>query len=214
MQEVNNLKLKRSHIVFITLFLVLIIDQVSKFYIKLNFEIGDEVRLIGDWARLHFVENEGMAYGITLGDGSIHKLILTVFRLFAVGFIIYYLRKLVLEKSSKGLIFSISLILAGALGNIIDSVFYGVIFNESYGQVAQLFPEGGGYSTWLHGRVVDMFYFPMVDTILPDWIPIFGGQPFSFFKYIFNVADSSISIGVTVILIFQKRFFPKPVEGL
>lgn len=208
------MNLKRSHIVFVTLFLVLIIDQISKFYIKLNFEIGDEIRLVGDWARLHFVENEGMAYGITLGDGSIHKLILTVFRLFAVGFIIYYLRKLVLEKSSKGLIFSISLILAGALGNIIDSVFYGVIFSESYGQVAQLFPEGGGYSTWLHGRVVDMFYFPLIDTILPDWIPIVGGKPFSFFKYIFNVADSSISVGVTVILIFQKRFFPKPVEGL
>ncbi len=100
------------------------------------------------------------------------------------------------------------------MGNIIDSVFYGVIFSESYGQLAQLFPEGGGYSTWLHGRVVDMFYFPLIDTILPDWIPIFGGQPFSFFKYIFNVADSSISVGVTVILIFQKRFFPKPTEGL
>lgn len=201
--------MKRSHIVYLTLFLVLLIDQMSKFYIKLNFEIGDEVRYIGDWARLHFVENEGMAYGITLGDGSIHKFILTVFRLFAVGFIIYYLRSLILKNEPKGLIFAISLILAGALGNIIDSVFYGVIFSHSYGQVAQLFPEGGGYSTWMHGKVVDMFYFPMIDTILPDWVPFFGGKPFAFFRYIFNVADSSITIGVTTILIFQKRFFTK-----
>lgn len=199
--------MKRSNLVFLTIFLVLLIDQISKFYIKLNFEIGDEIRYIGDWARLHFVENEGMAYGITLGDGSIHKLILTVFRLFAVGFIIYYLKKLVINKASKGLVFSIALILAGALGNIIDSVFYGVIFNDSFGQVAQLFPAEGGYSTWLQGRVVDMFYFPLIDTYFPDWMPLLGGKELSFFKYIFNVADSSISIGVVIILIFQKRFF-------
>ena len=142
-----------------------------------------------------------MAFGIEV----IGKLFLTLFRIVAVGFIGYYLYKLVKEQYKFGFIACVALVLAGALGNILDSVFYGVVFDHSFGQVATFLPEGGGYGEWLHGKVVDMFYFPLIDTILPDWVPVWGGQPFVFFRPIFNLADSAICVGVFLLLIFYRH---------
>lgn len=190
--------------------LILIVDQIVKFWIKLNYAYGDGFDLFGwSWAKIQFVENEGMAFGWLIG-GEAGKLLLTSFRMLAVPAGIYYIYYLIKQKYHPGLIFSIGLIVAGAMGNLIDSIFYGVIFNHSYGQIAQLFPTEGGYSTWLHGRVVDMFYFPIIETTWPKWIPFFGGKELSFFQYIFNVADSSISIGVASIIIFQNKFIKNP----
>lgn len=170
-------------------------------------EYGEYFKLFNlDWARIHFVENPGMAFGIELG-GNYGKLILSIFRIIAVGFLSYYLSILIKEKASKGLLVSFSLILAGALGNIIDSAFYGLIFSESYpGTVARIFPAEGGYGTFLHGKVVDMLYFPLFNGTYPDWMPFKGGQPFLFFKPVFNLADSAITTGVISILLFQRSF--------
>lgn len=193
---------------------ILVVDQVSKFWIKLNFVYGDGFDMFGlSWAKIQFVENEGMAFGWLMG-GSLGKLLLTSFRLVAAPIGIYYIYYLIKRNYHPGLIFSVGLIVAGAIGNLIDSVFYGVIFNHSYGQVATLFPQEGGYGTLLHGRVVDMFYFPMVETTWPRWIPFVGGSELSFFQYIFNIADSAISIGVASILIFQGKFLKSPPTTL
>lgn len=178
-------------------------------------QYGEEIWMLGlSWARIHFVENNGMAFGFSLG-GDYGKLALSLFRILAVGFLIYYLRLLIKAGASLGLLISFGLILAGAIGNIIDSALYGMIFSESpfHGGLAQMFPEGGGYAGFLHGKVVDMLYFPMVDTTLPEWFPIWGGEPFQFFKPVFNIADSSITAGVLNILLFQRSFFKsKPEE--
>ncbi len=176
---------------------------------------GDEIKIFGlDWALIHFVENNGMAFGISLG-GVYGKLALSLFRIIAVGFLIYYLRLLIRTDVSKGLLVSFALILAGALGNILDSAFYGLIFSESpyHGGLAEIFPEGGGYAGFLHGKVVDMLYFPIVDTYLPEWVPYWGGEHFLFFKPVFNIADLSITIGVVNILLFQRSFFSAPPGG-
>lgn len=175
--------------------------------------ITDSIK-VTPWFYLYFIENPGMAFGMNWG-GDTGKLLLTLFRMGAVGFFSYWLWILVKKKSSLGLIISVSLIIAGAMGNILDSIFYGVIFSESHigGQVAQLFPAEGGYSTWLHGQVVDMLYFPLFEGYLPHWIPIWGGEYFVFFRPIFNVADFSISSGVVLILLFQKRFFRKNINA-
>lgn len=176
---------------------------------------GEEILIFGlEWAKIHFVENNGMAFGISLG-GNYGKLALSLFRILAVGFLIYYLRLLMkTEKTSLGLLVSFALILAGAIGNILDSAFYGLIFSEStyHGEVASLFPEGGGYAGFLHGKVVDMLYFPMFSGIYPDWLPIKGGEAFQFFKPVFNLADTSITIGVLNILLFQRSFFSAEKE--
>lgn len=187
---------------------VLIADQVLKFWVKLNMQIGDEFTVLGDWARFHFIENEGMAYGISFGQGA-GKLALTLFRMTAVVALSYYLFTQVKAKAHAGFIACLSLILAGALGNIIDSVFYGVIFSDSYGQMAQLFPEGGGYGNWFQGKVVDMFYLPIIQGFWPDWVPVLGGRYLEFFRPVFNIADSAITMGVVSFLVFQGRFFPE-----
>ena len=160
---------------------------------------------IADWFILHFTENVGMAFGMEFG-GEMGKLALSVFRIIAVMAIGWYLFSIIRKGAENIVIIAISLVFAGALGNIIDSTFYGIIFNDSYGHVANLFPEEGGYSSLLHGRVVDMFYFPLIEGVFPEWLPIWGGNRFLFFNAIFNVADSAITIGMALVILFQKKF--------
>lgn len=201
--------MKYRHAILIIL-LVIIIDQISKVYIKTHFYYGEEVNVLGTWFRLHFIENEGMAFGMKLSEAATGKLILTLFRLVAVVFGFFLLKKFVKKGYHKGLIICGSLILAGALGNLIDSIFYGLIFTESTFHIAQLVPWGQGYGKMFYGRVVDMLYFPVIDTILPTWVPIWGGKPFSFFDPVFNIADTAISGGVITLLVFQKKFMQTP----
>ena len=191
---------------YLLIFLILIVDQVSKIYIKTNFILGEEVEVF-KWFKIYFIENEGMAWGTEI-PGAYGKIILTLFRLVAVTGIGYWLWDSVERKhSSNFLIVAISLILAGAFGNIIDSVFYGVTFNDSHEELAVLFSEKP-YGTWFHGKVVDMFYFPFIkDYPMPEWVPFIGGRPFTFFNAIFNVADMAISIGVGILIVFNKRAF-------
>ncbi len=192
--------------------LVLLIDQVSKFWVKLNMTIGQDFNIFSDKFLIHFIENPGMAYGMEFG-GEYGKLFLTVFRIIAVSGIGYGLHYMIKNKYNRGFILNVALIFAGALGNIIDSVFYGVIFSEStFYEKAVLFPEAGGYGSLLHGKVVDMLYFPLVEGYFPTWLPIWGGEHFLFFRPVFNIADSAISIGVFLILIFQNRYFKEEVE--
>jgi signal peptidase II len=186
--------------------LILLADQVLKIWIKTHLMIGQEIHLFGERGMLHFIENNGMAFGMEWG-GRAGKLILSIFRIIAIFGIGWYLSTLINKKAHIGLILAVSAIMAGAIGNIIDSAFYGVIFNESYDQVAVLFPQGGGYSSFLHGRVVDMFYFPIINTHWPDWSPIRSGQSLVFFRPVFNLSDASITCGVFSILLFQKRMF-------
>jgi len=186
--------------------IVLLLDQTLKIWIKTNMTLGQEYRIIGNWFIIHFTENNGMAFGMEFwGKGG--KIFLTLFRILAVVGIGWYLKHLIREKAPKMLIFSISLIMAGALGNILDSVFYGVIFDESFYKLATFLPQEGGYSTWLQGRVVDMLYFPILKGNYPDWFPFWSNQPFIFFRPVFNLADSAITIGVAYILIFERAFF-------
>lgn len=175
--------------------------------------LGDEIVVFKNWFILHFVENNGMAFGFEFA-GEYGKMFLTVFRLVAVGAIGWYLVKLSKNKELPfGFIVSIALILAGAIGNIIDSLFYGLIFEDSYGKVSAIFPDGGGYATFLHGKVVDMFYFPLIEGRYPAWIPMVGGDPFIFFRPVFNIADSSITIGIFSIMIFYRNYFNKTDLG-
>lgn len=187
--------------------ITLILDQVLKFWIKLNFTLGQEIHIIKDRVIIHFTENNGMAFGLELG-GEAGKLALSLFRIIAIVAIAYGLYHLVRNKYHRGLITNVSLIFAGALGNIIDSAFYGVIFSEStWYEKAQLFPAEGGYSSFLHGKVVDMFYFPIIQGQFPSWLPLWGGDEFTFFRPVFNLADAAISVGVILILIGQKKYF-------
>lgn len=165
--------------------------------------------VFANWFFIHFTENEGMAFGMKLG-GSSGKLILSIFRIIAVILIGWWLYRVTRSKVNTGLVTCISLIMAGAIGNIVDSAFYGIIFNEStYMQVAKIFPEGGGYASFLHGKVVDMLYFPLIETRYPSWMPFVGGDDFIFFRPVFNIADSSITTGVLMLIFFQKKFFKK-----
>ncbi|MDO4880966.1 MAG: lipoprotein signal peptidase [Capnocytophaga sp.] len=188
----------------ILIFLVLLIDQISKIYIKTHFKLGESIEVF-DWFRILFVENNGAAWGKSI-PGKYGKLILTIFRICAIFGIGYWLWSSVKKKAPTILIVSIALIFAGALGNIIDSVFYGIIFDHSYDNVAT-WMSPTPYGTLFHGKVVDMLYFPLIDTILPDWIPYFGGQRFTFFDPVFNIADTAISIAVGMLIIFNKKAF-------
>ncbi|MBU2900842.1 lipoprotein signal peptidase [Maribacter dokdonensis] len=192
--------------------LILIIDQWSKIYIKTNFVLGESVEVFS-WFKILFIENEGAAWGAKLSDvlpisDNIGKLVLTIFRLFAILGIGYWLFDVIKKKASNTLIWAVSLIFAGALGNILDSVFYGAIFNESYNEVATLFSDEP-YGKLFYGKVVDMLYFPMVDSTWPTWMPMVGGQNFRFFEPVFNIADTAISTGVGILLVFNKRAFNK-----
>lgn len=186
--------------------LVIILDQASKIWVKTNMELSEEFSVFGDWFYIHFTENNGMAFGMEIA-GDYGKLILSIFRLLAVSLIGWYLYKLPTKGATKGLMISGSLIFAGALGNIIDSAFYGLIFNDSYYQTATLFPAEGGYAPFLFGKVVDMLYFPIYEGFLAESIPFYGGEYFVFFRPVFNIADASISIGVVSVLLFHRGFF-------
>lgn len=199
--------LKKSILIII---LVLIVDQVSKFYIKTSFLLHEEI-VVFDWFRIVFVENEGMAWGAQI-PGKYGKLALTLFRLVAITGIGYWLWDAVRKHAPKTLVVSIALIFAGAMGNIVDSVFYGLIFNDSRNQVASFMPEEGGYGTIFHGKVVDMLQFPMWEGTFPNWFPMWGGDRFVFFEPVFNIADSAITIGVILFIylfLFNKKAFPK-----
>ncbi|GGC73284.1 lipoprotein signal peptidase [Pedobacter quisquiliarum] len=180
---------------FLVIFLVLLIDQVSKIWIKTNMSMGQEFNILGDWFIIHYTENNGMAFGLEFG-GEFGKLALSLFRIAAVGGIGYGLHYLIRHKYHRGLILNVALIFAGALGNIIDSVFYGVIWN---------------YAGLFHGRVVDMLYFPIMEGVFPQWVPIWGGEDYIFFRPVFNVADAAISVGVIIIMIFQNHYFKEEV---
>lgn len=186
----------------ILILLILVIDQLIKIYVKTHFAIGDDVKVLGlDWFRIHFLENKGMAFGMSFGN-TIGKFLLTLIRVVLSVAIFIYMNKLIKKGEKKIIIYSFALIFAGAVGNIIDCLFYGVIFNEStVFAAATMFPAEGGYAPFLFGRVVDMFYFPLIDTTWPDWIPFVGGNNFRFFNAIFNFADASITIGVVLLLV-------------
>ncbi len=201
--------------VFLIVFLVVIADQVLKIYIKTHYHPGESHAVLGNWFQLYFIENEGMAYGWKFG-GGFGKMALTLFRLAAVIFGVFYLQRIIEKKYHPGYVICVALVFAGALGNLIDSMFYGMIFNnnsfDTY-EVAKIFPAKG-YAGFLHGNVVDMLYLPLVHVDkVADWVPFFGGKPFSFFNYIFNIADASVSIGVLAILFFRKRFFKAKPEN-
>jgi len=193
--------------------LVLLVDQIIKFQIKTTMTIGESFSVFGNWFQIRFIENPGMAFGLDI-PGRWGKPVLTLFRIVAVVAIGWYLNQLIGKKVKIGLILCVALIFAGATGNIIDSVFYGLIFNEStYFTVATLFPEGGGYAPLLYGKVVDMLYFPLIQGHFPDWFPWRAGEEFIFFRPIFNLADTSISTGILLILVFQKRYFKEEGQG-
>ncbi|SEP90563.1 lipoprotein signal peptidase [Neolewinella agarilytica] len=199
--------MSRKKMVFLIFFLVLLLDQSVKIWVKTHMAYGEEIQVFG-WDRvlIHFVENDGMAFGMRLG-GEYGKLLLSLFRITAVGFLLLYLIRLVKENSDRWLVAGFALVLSGAVGNIVDSVLYGKIFSASSfdSGPAQLFPEGGGYAPFLYGRVVDMFYFPLLYGNYPDWIPYFGGKAFLFFRPVFNIADVAISMGVVTLLYFYFR---------
>ena len=205
------MSLKKSIFLIVS---ILLIDQISKFYIKTNFKLQDSIQVFS-WFQIYFIENDGMAWGTKISDfvsfisERSAKIALTSFRVVAIFGIGYWLYEATKNKASNILIVAIALIFAGALGNIIDSVFYGMLFDDSFNQVATFLPEAGGYDTILHGRVVDMLYFPIYKGFLPEWIPYFGGKFFTFFDPVFNIADMAISTGFIMLIVFNRKAFPK-----
>ena len=192
--------MKRSIWIVLT---TLVLDQALKIWVKTHMYLGQEHQIF-DWFYIHFTENNGMAFGMEFG-GDWGKLGLSLFRIVFVVFMASFLLKLIRKNADKVLIISLSLVLAGAIGNIIDGTFYGILFSESYRQLATFLPEAGGYAPLFFGKVVDMFYFPIFKGNFPEWIPFWGGDHFEFFRPVFNIADSAISIGVAIMVIFQKK---------
>jgi len=204
--------MSKRNLAIATILIAITLDQVLKIYVKTHFVLGEEVVVL-EWFKIHFVENNGMAMGFEFG-GKTGKLFLTFFRLFAVPVMIYWLFQNLKKRIHSGVIVAISLIISGAIGNILDSVFYGVIFDASNHRVATLFSDNP-YGELFQGKVVDMFYFPFIENaVLPTWIPFVGGGNFTFFQYIFNPADAFISVGVALLFIFSKQAFPKEEEAL
>ena len=191
--------------VLTTALLLLVLDQLLKFWIKTNMFLGQEFRIF-DWFIIHFTENNGMAFGLELG-GDTGKIILSVFRIIVIVWGFTYINTLTKTSLPNGLLVALGLVFGGAIGNIIDGVFYGVLFNDSYNQIAEFLPAVGGYSTFLMGKVVDMFYFPLINNHFPNWIPFFGGEHFIFFRPVFNIADAGISVGMFVLILFYRKHF-------
>jgi len=199
---------QKSWISLAIMLVILFADQILKIWIKTNMVLGENIRVF-DWFHIYFTENNGMAFGIELFD----KLFLTLFRIIASGFLIWYLFKTCLKNQTKtGYCVSLSLIIAGAIGNVIDCLFYGIIFDHSYGQVATMFPEAGGYAKFFYGKVVDMFYFPIIDTYWPEWIPFVGGDHFVFFRPVFNIADAAITSGILLLLLFYRKDLSEAID--
>lgn len=200
---------QKSWISLAIMLVILFADQILKIWIKTNMVLGENIRVF-DWFHIYFTENNGMAFGIELFD----KLFLTLFRIIASGFLIWYLFKTCRKNQTKtGYCVSLSLIIAGAIGNVIDCLFYGIIFNHSYGQVATMFPEAGGYAQFFYGKVVDMFYFPIIDTYWPEWMPFVGGDHFVFFRPVFNVADAAITTGILLLLLFYRKDLSEAIDS-
>ena len=202
-------KLTTGNRLFIFIILLLVADQAVKLAVKLNMTLYESIPVFGKWFFIHFIENPGAAYGMQFG-GDFGKLLLSVIRIAVIGGIIWYLNRLVKTDAPKGVLVGFALILAGAIGNMIDSAFYGLVFSESTPYaVATLFPQGGGYTSFLHGKVVDMLYFPIINTTWPQWVPFVGGNEFTFFSPVFNIADSYITVAVIYLLLFQYKYFTK-----
>lgn len=203
----NSMRLKKQHVLLIIAVALLVIDQVSKILVKTNMSIGESIPVLGSWFQILFVENKGMAFGMAFG-GVIGKIILTCFRICLAGGLIYYISKLIKRAAPMGVLIGLTLITVGAMGNIIDNLFYGLLFSASSTMtVAEFMPEAGGYAPFFLGNVVDMLYFPLIDTVLPTWVPFKGGEPFLFFAPIFNIADSCITCGAFYLLIFHWKYF-------
>tara|TARA_B100001173_G_scaffold65481_1_gene55393 strand:- start:13 stop:600 length:588 start_codon:yes stop_codon:yes gene_type:complete len=191
--------------VLTTALFLLVVDQLLKFWIKTNMFLGQEFKIF-DWFIIHFTENNGMAFGLEFG-GDTGKIILSLFRIIVIVWGFYYITTLTKSKLPNGLLIALGLVFGGAIGNIIDGVFYGVLFNDSYNQIAEFLPAIGGYSTFLMGKVVDMFYFPLINTHFPNWLPFFGGEHFIFFRPVFNIADAGISVGMFMLILFYRKHF-------
>ena len=189
---------------------LVIIDQIIKILVKTDMTIGEHFSVIGNWFQIYFIENEGMAFGMKFG-GQVGKLLLSVFRIVLFCALVLWIRGLLKKPDTPtGVVVGLTLITAGALGNIIDCLFYGVLFGEStYTTVAQFLPEGGGYAPFFFGKVVDMFYFPLIDTTFPEWLPLVGGHPFRFFAPVFNFADSCVTCGAIYLIFFQWKYFAR-----
>lgn len=198
--------MSKGKIAVLCVFAILIVDQLSKFWIKTNMFLGQEFPVFGNWFIIHFTENNGMAFGFEFA-GNYGKYALSIFRIFAAIAIGWYIYHLIRKNAPVGVVIFMSFILAGAVGNIIDSAFYGLLFSDSYYQLAQFLPESGGYSSFLQGRVVDMLYFPIIQGHYPSWFPLWSNQELIFFRPVFNIADSAITTGVLCLLVFQRKYF-------
>lgn len=206
------MKISRGKVVFWVIAVMLVIDQVTKILVKTGMTLGESIPVLGNWFQICFVENNGMAFGLSFGE-SIGKFLLTAFRIVLAGFIMHWILKLIKAGEKTGPLVGLSLIFVGAVGNILDSLFYGLLFGPSTPyQVAEFLPEGGGYAAMMFGKVVDMLYFPLIEADWPQWVPFVGGEHFIFFSPVFNVADSCVTVGMLYLLIFQSKFIRRVMK--